>query len=417
MADQQIDMAKWRGLFEWSMKYQDGARAGGGSAPQPLDPEKKAWLDNALQEFMKDFADRMKEINSTLGGSGDSSSSLADKEALCDELMEIVENVDYARDLHTIGGLPTLLSLMSSPHPSLRWRAAEVAATCMANNPPVQRWFMEGGALAPLLALLSDSHPVVVTKALLGLSALVRHYDPGLEAFRLAGGFNKLLALLGCATDTSTHQAGTAAASQTGGSQQQQQQPDADQQQQQQQVRRLQRKVLALLQYVLAKHPTDAAAAAEYGVVPKLQQMLSDQDTDMRAASLAVLDQVVSTSQGWQWVQQHEQGLLPHLQKMQQHAAAASSAAAATEGDGDVGEEEQQLLHKLVQKLEASSRPQGCLKGLNDHIDLDPYQDGKERADPHTLALKQEEGQQQQQQSHPDSAAWAITAVPQPDMR
>lgn len=51
----------------------------------------------------------------------------------------------------------------------------------MANNPPVQRWFMEGGALPHLLALLSDTHPVVVTKALLGLSALVRHYQPGLE--------------------------------------------------------------------------------------------------------------------------------------------------------------------------------------------------------------------------------------------
>lgn len=89
--------------------------------------------------------------------------------------------VPDAADLHKIGGLPTLLSLMSSPHPSLRWRAAEIAATCMANNPPVQRWFMEGGALPPLLALLADSHPVVVTKALLGLSALVRHYDPGLE--------------------------------------------------------------------------------------------------------------------------------------------------------------------------------------------------------------------------------------------
>lgn len=74
-----------------------------------------------------------------------------------------------------------MLSLMSSPHPSLRWRAAEIAATCMANNPPVQRWFMEGGALAPLLALLADSHPVVATKAVLGLSALVRHYDPALE--------------------------------------------------------------------------------------------------------------------------------------------------------------------------------------------------------------------------------------------
>lgn len=84
-------------------------------------------------------------------------------------------------DLHKIGGLPTLLSLLASPHPSLRWRAAEIAATCMANNPPVQRWFMEGGALPPLLALLADSHPVVVTKALLALSALVRHYEPGLE--------------------------------------------------------------------------------------------------------------------------------------------------------------------------------------------------------------------------------------------
>jgi hypothetical protein len=31
----------YAGLFEWSMKYQDGTREGG--APQPLDPEKKAW--------------------------------------------------------------------------------------------------------------------------------------------------------------------------------------------------------------------------------------------------------------------------------------------------------------------------------------------------------------------------------------
>lgn len=54
----------------------------------------------------------------------------------------------------------------------------------MANNPPVQRWFMEAGVLPPLLALLGDSHPVVATKAVLGLSALVRHYNPGLEVRR-----------------------------------------------------------------------------------------------------------------------------------------------------------------------------------------------------------------------------------------
>lgn len=58
-------------------------------------------LDNALQEFMKDFADRMKEINTSLSSSSSAdaadSSTLAEKEALCDELIEIVENVDYAR--------------------------------------------------------------------------------------------------------------------------------------------------------------------------------------------------------------------------------------------------------------------------------------------------------------------------------
>lgn len=47
--------------------------------------------------------------------------------------------VVLAADLHTIGGLPTLLSLLQDPHASIRWRAAEVVATCVQNNPPVQQ--------------------------------------------------------------------------------------------------------------------------------------------------------------------------------------------------------------------------------------------------------------------------------------
>ena len=44
-----------------------------------------------------------------------------------------------AADLHTIGGLPTLLSLLQDSHASIRWRSAEVVATCVQNNPPVQQ--------------------------------------------------------------------------------------------------------------------------------------------------------------------------------------------------------------------------------------------------------------------------------------
>lgn len=58
---------------------------------------------------------------------------------LLEELQEIVESLDFAQDLHRIGGLPTLLALMGSNDPGLRWRAAEVLATCVANHISVQQ--------------------------------------------------------------------------------------------------------------------------------------------------------------------------------------------------------------------------------------------------------------------------------------
>jgi hypothetical protein len=197
----------------------------------------------------------------------------------------------------------------------------------------------------------------------------------------LGGGLEKLLALLGCPTDPAIHQGGAAAntppaaAAASYPSSQQQQQPDDDQQQQQQR-RRLQRKVLALLQYVLAKHPMDGFAAAEFGVVPHLQQLLTDSnsDSDMRTATLSVLVQVVGTPQGWQWVKGHHPQLLPDLQKLLQKQQQQQQAG----GDADEGyeEEEVQLLQQLVGELQAASPPAGASQGLSDHIDLDPYQVG-----------------------------------------
>ena len=67
-------------------------------------------------------------------------------------------------DLHKIGGLPPLLGLLRCRHPSLRWRAAEVVATCVANNPPVQQWFLDGGVLPALMGLLQDTDATCRTK-------------------------------------------------------------------------------------------------------------------------------------------------------------------------------------------------------------------------------------------------------------
>lgn len=62
-------------------------------------------------------------------------------------------------DLTSIGGVETLMALMRDPEPSLRWRAAEVAATCAQNNPPVQEWLLKAGCLPKLLRLLEDGEP------------------------------------------------------------------------------------------------------------------------------------------------------------------------------------------------------------------------------------------------------------------
>lgn len=195
------------------------------------------------------------------------------------------------------------------------------------------------------------------------------------QAFRLGGGLEKLLALLGCPTDPAIHQGGAAAntappPAAASSPSSQQQQPDAEQQQQQQ--RRLQRKVLALLQYVLAKHPTDGFASAEFGVVPHLQKLLTDSSSasDMRTATLSVLAQVVGTPQGWQWVKAHHPQLLPDLQQLQQQQQGVG------EGEEGYEEEEVQLLQQLVGVLQAASAPVGTAQGLSDHIDLDPYQVG-----------------------------------------
>lgn len=59
-------------------------------------------------------------------------------------------------DLHTIGGLPTLLKLLQDPEASVRWRAAEVVATCVQNNPPVQQVTTPFSSFVPCVKIIQD---------------------------------------------------------------------------------------------------------------------------------------------------------------------------------------------------------------------------------------------------------------------
>ena len=98
-------------------------------------------LEAVMKEYMVDFTERMTAIQEGLSQSTSPEASAEDikhAEALLEELNDIVESIDFARDLRSIGGLPTLKALMQAEHGSLRWRAADVIATCCQNNMPVQ---------------------------------------------------------------------------------------------------------------------------------------------------------------------------------------------------------------------------------------------------------------------------------------
>ncbi|KAG2426037.1 hypothetical protein HXX76_013227 [Chlamydomonas incerta] len=297
-----MSLPQWKGLWDWSLKHADGT---GGSRfrPEDVDPEKMKWLDAALKSYMVDFGARMRDIKTRLAsdtaaaaaaagagkdqapdadGEAGEDAEVEEKERLLEELMDIVGSIDYARDLHKIGGVPVLLELLEAPAPGLRWRAAEVVATCVANNPPVQEWFLEGGVLPRLLALAQPTQPATCrTKALLAISGLIRHFAPGLAALRAAGGLPVVVEAAKAAD------------------------------------RRVARKAMTTLTYMLSQRQSDCdAAVTADGVLPPLVAALaagaaagsgeeeaeepgSQEDSDFRQAALGVLLQLAAYPGTW----------------------------------------------------------------------------------------------------------------------
>lgn len=244
----------WKGLFDWSMRYQDGTTPSDG--PKPMTNDDRKWLEEAFKAQTIDLSERMRDIKGKLEGpGGESGLEVQDKEHLLDELMDIVDFIDLARDLHTIGGLPVLLSLLQDPAPKLRAKAAEVVATCAQNNEPVQDWMVAGGTFPPLLTLLEQQDVPCRVKALLALSCLVRENGGALDRLRALGGLRHVTAAVG------------------GG-----QAVDL----------RLQRKALQLLKYWLRERPADAPCAVQQGLIAGLANAVSSQDGDVCQAALAL---------------------------------------------------------------------------------------------------------------------------------
>lgn len=193
------DMNFWKGLFEWSMKYQSDGSSN--DAHASLSGADREWLEEALRGAMVDLGKRLEDIKDSLdddaqGGSTEHRVTIEEKEKLLDELLDLVESIDQAKDLSSIGGLSTLLHVLDSGVPSLQSRAAEVIATCAQNNPEVQSSFFHGGVMDPIWVLLDSEDDACQLKALLGVSCLIRGSSELHGYFSEHSGVSKMMEMI-----------------------------------------------------------------------------------------------------------------------------------------------------------------------------------------------------------------------------
>lgn len=259
------DGVKWEGLLKWSLSQADGSEP-----KRILSDEERRWFMEAMTANSVDIIQRMKEITEVMKTPQDvleaHGVTTADIEGMLEELLEHVESIDMANDLHSIGGLQPLLGYLRNSNASIRAKAAEVVTTIVQNNPKSQQLVMEASGLDPLLSNFSSDPVVTVrSKALGAISSLIRNNKTGVNAFKLANGYAALRDALGS--------------------------NDA----------RFQRKALNLIQYLLQENTSDRSTAMELGFPRLILHLASSDDSGVREAALGALLELAreQTSEGF----------------------------------------------------------------------------------------------------------------------
>ncbi|KAM4717710.1 hsp70-binding protein 1 [Anableps anableps] len=186
-----------------------GSAAEGPAPAEPMSEERKTWLREALSDICKGQMDEVEHMKQSLAvlqkdepnekeqdGEEDREEDEEDeRESAFEMLSELCENLDNARDLMILGGLELCVSrYLCHVQSGLRWRAAQLLASCAQNMPQVQEYLLKIDVLPKLLQLTdSDPNPTVRVKALYAVSCLVREQEAGLQAFVAHDGFSVLM--------------------------------------------------------------------------------------------------------------------------------------------------------------------------------------------------------------------------------
>ena len=267
---------KYLGLLRWSLQYSDGTTTNA----QPMEEERRKWLMAALEDGVVDPVDQIKSILKVLEtpeqeeehrSSAEKRTSFLEASATAlSELIDFAENIDWARDVVKIGGVPIVLRHLQGDHESLRRLSAEVIAALAQNNDELQGQLLEQGSLEALVVNFKakDCSDAEKVKLLLGMSCLIRGSPAGTKAFvKDHKGVPLLLQSIGT-TDTK----------------------DWTQAQ-----LKLTRKAVFLLRYILFAVPQIRPVIAD-SLVSAIAPLTTAGDIDLRESTLTLLEQVLTDS-------------------------------------------------------------------------------------------------------------------------
>ncbi|CAK9264036.1 unnamed protein product [Sphagnum jensenii] len=187
-------------MLQWAIGHSDPEKLkGAAKEAMRLTPTQLEKRRSDIKELM----DRLKMpsdaelMKIAIADLQNSSLSAEDRERALQELLVLVEPIDNANDLDKLGGLKPVIDELDRPEEELRTLAAWVLGKASQNNLVVQKQVLKGGALPRLMEMTHSNSSAEAVKALYAVSAIVRNFPLGQEAFYLEGGPLLLQELMG----------------------------------------------------------------------------------------------------------------------------------------------------------------------------------------------------------------------------
>uniref|UniRef100_A0A0K8TDS5 Nucleotide exchange factor Fes1 domain-containing protein n=1 Tax=Lygus hesperus TaxID=30085 RepID=A0A0K8TDS5_LYGHE len=157
----------------------------------PLDPERRQFLEQAIQSLTVDTVRVLSAAIETLKTLSQDTLAAETYQDALDEIADHVDNMDAANDFVKLGGFTIIDSCLHSQHPGIRWRIADIIAQCTQNNPFCQNHALNLRLLEPLIAMVDkDPDEQCKTKAFFAISNIVRDSAVGLKEFMRLNGFS-----------------------------------------------------------------------------------------------------------------------------------------------------------------------------------------------------------------------------------